>query len=163
MKCTKVWAFLKLVYANQWFAVVVVVVVVVGSFRIRFGSGCLEPKSTTPRPLCFTSRCRSSREWARPTCPWSCACGRTGAHGYACGFCFFFFLLPFRQSTRERQWYLERELKRRCWLNMCKMTLEASVCPETKTEGWSSWTTLSISFLYTLTCTVEFSYLVGVT
>lgn len=67
MKCTKVWAFLKLVYANQRSAVVVVVlVVVVGGFRIRFGSGCLEPMSKTPPPVCFTSRC-SSREWARPT------------------------------------------------------------------------------------------------
>lgn len=57
--------------------------VVVGGFSIRFGSGYLEPMSTTPQPLCFTSHC-SSGELARPTCPWPCACGRVGVHGYAC-------------------------------------------------------------------------------
>lgn len=99
---------LKLLYANQWFAVVVIVVV--GGFRIRFGSGCLEPMSTTPKPLCFSSRC-SSREWARPTCPWSCACGRAGVHGYACVYWIFCSAVI---------------LKRPYWLNTWNITLETS-------------------------------------
>lgn len=65
------------------FVCTVPVVAVVGGFRIIFRSGYLEPMSTTPQPLCFTSH-SNSWELARPTCPWPCACGRVGVHGYAC-------------------------------------------------------------------------------
>lgn len=116
--------------------------VVEGGFRIRFGSSYLEPMSTTPQPLPFTSHC-SSRELARPTRPWPCAWGCAWV-----GMCFAGLWFFFAVQTATREWFSltpgERTEQAAIWLNTRKNDL-GDFCLKSKI----SWVYLVVSYIDT--------------